>query len=229
MEPPNWAEILGGISAAVAAVATLGGVIVAGLAVKYAREAAREARRQAEASLESVRAAQAQVTLLEKQISLSEPKPVLVLNFVWTIGSGNTPTFEVENVGEELGFDVEVSDITIVRQEPRKLIATLHFFREPLVRLNPRMNLRYEIKPSIETPQNAAHYGQGDPELRRFLEKLVEEAINYGQTLGIEPNQRFELATINLTYKNVRGRSFSTTFKLTVIDERRIECGPEIS
>jgi hypothetical protein len=72
-----WSTILAGLSF----LATVGGVVVAYRALNWARKAAE--------------AAQGQITVLEKQLALSQPRPVILLSI-----SPAVPVLTVENVAK---------------------------------------------------------------------------------------------------------------------------------
>ncbi len=91
MDNASWTDILAAESAFWSAIfsglslgATVGGVIVARLALRWAHTAAVEAGNQAAAALKALEwaqkaaeAAQDQIKLLEKQIAMLEPRPVI--------------------------------------------------------------------------------------------------------------------------------------------------------
>lgn len=229
MVSPNWTEVTSAIASALAAIATVGAAAVACIALMYARRAAREAGRQVDASLDSAKAAQDaarsaqdQVRLLEEQLRVSEPRPVLLLRIAWTVGTLTSPMSQIENVGEELAFHVEVSDVAIVRQNPYEVLSSLRIAEEPLIRVGEHTQLKYELDPPLRISDRQNQ--RADEALRHFLSRSVSEALGYSATLGHDTDQRHELATIQLTYKNVRGRSFTSDFILSVINQRIVEC-----
>jgi hypothetical protein len=130
--------------------------------------------------------------------------------------------FQLENVGEELAFHVQVNDIPIVRQNPYGVLNTVRIAGEPLVRVGEQIQLKYELDPPLRIPDRQNQ--RPDEALRHFLSRSVSEALGYLETLGQDAGQRYELATIQLTYKNVRGRSFTSDFVLSVVNQRIVEC-----
>lgn len=214
MEAPNWTEITSAISSVIAAVATVGTAGVAIIALIFARRAAR--------------AAQDQVKLLESQVRLSEPKPIVLFRFAWVIGMRNPPILEIENVGEDLAFDVEVSGLTTPPMTESKMEpTTLNCGREPILRIGQKLLLRYQVSRPINPPGREAHFDHA--ELRQFLSILVSRTLGDHANLGHDLKRRYSMGTPVLTYRNARGQTFSNRFDLYVVNERTIECVPDNS
>src|SRR4051812_11653923 len=199
MNAPNWAHILAGIGSVM-------GAFVAAFALRYAWQAAQAAGKQA--------------TLLEKQIRLSEPRAILVL----TCGSD---CMQLENVGNDLAFDVEVSPIHAHISLPggRGPTRTLRFRKEPLVRFNDGCTkLTCEFEP--KAVRRIDSVGQPLIEFHDFLSFLASMTTAKAESEGENPKQRHKMSTLTVQYRNARYETFSTDFVLTVHDENKFACTP---
>ena len=186
----------------------------AGKQVKTSVNAVVEASRQAKAAIESVEwsrktaeAAYKQVEILERQIALSEPQPVVLVTIQFTTEQFRSPIIELQNVGEELAFDVKLGDMSVEREtENGKVITTASFDCIPFMKSDEKRTPEV----TIEAPfyPTSTFYGESNSALRAFMDELVS------QKAGYKRGEMEWVAHAIMTYRNARGRRYSQPFYL---------------
>jgi len=218
LDAPDWAEIknanaayLAMIAAWVAAIATLLAAIFAAIALRWARSAAA--------------AAQGQMKLLEKQIALSEPQPVVMLNVKY-VGDAGNPVIEFENVGEELAFDLHLSELIGFSRGEDKRKYSVRFVKEPILKSGSSKVARVIDNQSV--PQGPLSKRSSETGLFEIFSDFTAEVLAAPYPPPAKDGL-FALRPITLTYRNARGFGFETRFIVAMRDIGSIECVPEWS
>ena len=222
IDAPNWAEVKAADAAypaMVAAWVAAGAAIVAasatGCAAWFAWRALRWAKQAAEA-------AQEQIKVLEKQIALSEPQPVVIFRLTFTGWVGQTGwSLELENLGEELAFDVEVSPLYVGVEGVAKSFM-LSFERFPVLKRAETRGYLCSVDPPISTLNETPPLSQP----QRFLQLLLMGAERDAKGKGFGGVKNICIETITLKYRNSRGRQFEKEFNLWMREFLRLEALP---
>jgi hypothetical protein len=234
-DAPTWAEIKAAnlaypamIAAWVAAIGTCGAAVFAFFAVRWARKAAIEAARQATAALDAVKwsqkaaeAAQEQIKVLERQVELSEPQPIILLHFsysAWEISQGWN--MSVENVGEELAFDVQVSAL-YTGFEGASVATALTFGRIPVLKAGHDVPLL----PKVEPPLFSLGESESLSQSQRFMQVLLTAQEQRAKKEGIT-QKNICMDVMNVRYRNARGQLYEMQFDLWMRNFVRFEAEP---
>jgi hypothetical protein len=215
MNNPNWAEILSAKSGLWAAIFAGAAAAATGFAAGFAWRALTWAKAAA-------LAAQSQITILERQIALSEPQPIVVVSI-----RQSSPTLDVENVGDDLAFDVQVGPIGYPANKAGVPPTTMKFDGLSLLKRGGPQSPEYVIEPNIPEIRNSS--GQFFPASAKFFEGLRDQQVAYWDKITPGTKAAIVLANLQLTYKNSRGRLFTKMFDITLKDKRLFGCSPTIS
>lgn len=213
-----WAAIFAGLSF----IATTTGVVVAWKALRWARKAAQEAGKQAIAALDAANwaekaaeAAQDQIRVLEKQLELSEPRPVIILKIEHS--SIGDPSLQYENVGEFIAVELRLSDMPAVQISDAEKV-NLHFLSEMIVKPRDGRALRY-----------TEQHGRGPLSKQVTFKQIFAALETEARSKNILPDAegRTAIRLIEIGYKNVRGRSFTDEFVLGT-RSGKFDCWPAL-
>lgn len=204
-DAPNWADIKTAnatyttmIATWVAAGATCLGAIVAGFALKYARDAAT--------------AAQGQIKAIERQVELSEPRPVVILKT-------QNKSLQFENIGEDIAIDLQASELMLRLNDSQT--TNVQFLSEVVVRPGEQRSFRYR-----EWPRRGKGIIIEEINYEQFFESVSNELSSRSDWIP-DKEGRSALRPVTLTYRNVRGKEFIDRFVIGVRDGK-FECWPEL-
>lgn len=234
MDAPTWTEVLSADAALWAAIfaglsflATAGAVIVAVVALRWARRAAMEAGKQAKAAIDAVEwsrkaaeAAQGQIAIIERQIELSEPQPVVMLHLsysAWQISNGWK--MSIENVGEELAFDVHVDEMNTAIGPSRPI--GLVFPRIAVLKIGHDLPLTPNVEPLISSLGENPDLSQP----QRFLQVLLTAHELRAKKLGVT-SKDICVQELTVRYRNARGQYYEMQFDLWMRNFVRLETKP---
>jgi hypothetical protein len=224
IDAPNWAEIKSAdatyqamIAAWWAAITTTLATFFAAVAVWWARKAAIEASKQANA-------ANAQTALLERQLAFSEPKPIVILSIAYKRGRDNNkdlPIIMLQNLGESIAFDVEVSEFVVTVRTPEKMERKFNF--QPEFILMPgkrtelrRYGLRHSYPEDIEWLENLILWVQQT--ISKAMEGHDFESV---REVGSPPERIIGegYGSMTVSFRNSRGKIFRNHFHLDTMNK----------
>jgi hypothetical protein len=202
MDQPDWAAVKAAdasypamIAACVSAAASLLALVLAFFAVRWARAAAE--------------AAQKQIAVLEKQVSLSEPRPVVFLRLAYAVAVSPPFVAFVANYGDDLAFDLRLSDLAFTyktsagEQSPR-----ITFSNILVLKANEDSSFQFSQPPAIADARPEHMGNPGNSLIEMFMRKLFDEA-----GLRPSPDGSFCCAVLTLQYGSVHGKLFSQQYE----------------